>query len=173
MTTTGQASNRVAFGLGANVGDRLSNLQLAVDTIVAEPGVDVVAVSAVYETTAVGGPEQADYLNAVLVAESTLAPLGLLELAQRCEATAGRVRTTRWGPRPLDVDVLAVGGLAFADSALTLPHPRIRDRAFVLKPWADVDPDFTPGGDETVAELLAQVSEAGVRRSPVRLRIGM
>jgi len=171
MTGADRQTHRVAFGLGSNLGDRGSNLQFAVDLIAADPGVRVVGVSAVYETTPVGGPEQNDYLNAVLVVESVLTPEELLTLAQLCEESAERKRGTRWGPRTLDVDVLAVGDARSADSALTLPHPRIRERAFVLKPWADVDPDFAPWQEESVAELLRGVSQRGVRESDERLQV--
>jgi 2-amino-4-hydroxy-6-hydroxymethyldihydropteridine diphosphokinase len=128
-------------------------LQLAVDDLVAAQDVEVVAVSRVYETASVGGPEQADYLNAVVAVETGLSPRALLALAQRIERHAGRVRTERWGPRTLDVDVLTVGDERVDEPDLQVPHPRMYDRAFVLAPLADVAPDaVTPpaGGWEGV-----------------------
>jgi 2-amino-4-hydroxy-6-hydroxymethyldihydropteridine diphosphokinase len=107
---------------------------------------DVVAVSPVYETDPVGGPEQGPYLNCVVQLSTDLTPRQLLELAHRLEQEAGRVRTVRWGPRTLDVDVLLVGDLTVDDPDLVVPHPRLRERAFVLIPLADLAPDLVPGG---------------------------
>jgi 2-amino-4-hydroxy-6-hydroxymethyldihydropteridine diphosphokinase len=163
-------SRRVAFGLGSNLGDRLVALQRAVDVLSAEASHQVVGVSPVYETEPVGGPEQGDFLNAVLVIDSLLSPSQLLALAQRCEEEAERVRNERWGPRTLDVDLLAVGDCRSDDPSLTLPHPRVAERAFVLKPWADVDPDFAPWGTATVAELLSRITDDGVRMAAEQLR---
>jgi len=168
MTATGEI-RRAAFSIGSNLGDRLSYLQLAVDQIRADPGVDVKRVSQVYETAPVGGPQQFDYLNAVVIADTMLAPAELLSLAHRCEQAADRERSVRWGPRTLDVDVLAVGDVISNESALTLPHPRIGERAFVLRPWADVDPDFVVMKDVTVRELLTRVNAAGTRVADVQL----
>lgn len=160
---------RAVFGLGSNLTDRLAHLQLAIDLILAEPGIAAVGISRVYETAPVGGPEQPDYLNAVLVTDTALEPATLLAVAQRCEQVAGRERSERWGPRTLDVDVLAVGDVVSDDPALLLPHPRAAERAFVLQPWADVDPTFALGG-VTVTELLARVDASGVRLVEEHLR---
>ena len=164
-------TRRVAFGLGANVGDRLHYLQLAVNGIVAHPDIELVGVSQVYETVPVGGPHQSDFLNAVVVADSALALADLLALAQRCEKEAGRVRRERWGPRTLDVDLLAVGDERSDDSRLTLPHPRIGERAFVLAPWADVDPEFVVRDDTTVRDLLDRIDITGIRESDEKLQV--
>jgi 2-amino-4-hydroxy-6-hydroxymethyldihydropteridine diphosphokinase len=167
------ARTRVALALGANLGDRPATLDSAVAQIGAAPGVDVVAVSPVYETDPVGGPSgQPAYLNAVLVADTTLDPDQLLALAHRVEDAHGRVRLEHWGPRTLDVDVLAVGGTTSDRPELTLPHPRAHERAFVLVPWADVDPDFVVPGRGRVRDLLAVLppaDRAGVRPTDVRL----
>lgn len=160
---------RVAFGLGSNLGDRLERLQSAVDHIVNRPTVTPIDVSKVYETDPLGGPEQPDFLNAVLVVDSTVTVAGLLSLAQECEAAAGRLRGDRWGPRTLDVDVLAVEGVASKDPALILPHPRIAEREFVLRPWADADPDFVVLDERTVRDLLTMVVPGGVRETALRL----
>lgn len=153
---------RAAFALGSNLGDRLAHLRAAVAALAAEPGVVVVAVSRVVESAPVGGPEQPDYLNAVVVVDTTLASSSLLALAHRIEAAAGRTRDVRWGPRTLDVDLLAVGTEVSDRDDLTLPHPRAHERAFVLLPWADVDPGFEVPGRGRVEDLLDQVGDVGV-----------
>ncbi len=163
---------RVAFGLGSNLGDRLKHMQSAVDHILDRPTVVPVKVSHVYETEPVGGPEQPDYLNAVLVIDTTVTVAGLLILAHDCEAAAGRIRSDRWGPRTLDVDVLAVAGVRSNDPALVLPHPRIAEREFVLRPWADADPNFAVGGTDTVQDLLTRVEPSDVRLTDLRLEVG-
>ena len=129
---------RAFLGLGSNLGDRLAHLRRAVAGL---PG--VVAVSGVYETDPVGGPPgQAPYLNAVVELDTDLGPRELLEVARALEEEAGRVRAERWGPRTLDVDVLLVGDLAVDEPDLQVPHPRLRDRAFVLVPLHDLAPDL-------------------------------
>ena len=131
---------RAYLGIGANLGDRVTHLQGAVDGLAATPDVTVVAVSPVYETAPVGGPPQPDYLNAVVAVDTTLSPRELLVLAHRLEAEADRVREEHWGPRTLDVDVLLVGDEEVDDPDLVVPHPRLMERAFVLVPLADLDP---------------------------------
>ena len=135
---------RAFLGLGSNLGDRRRHLAEAVAALP-----DVVAVSPVYETEPVGGPEgQGPYLNLVVQLETERSPHELLALAQRLEAAAGRVRTVRHGPRTLDVDVLLVGDLAVDDESLTVPHPRMHERAFVLAPLADLAPELVGTGWE-------------------------
>jgi 2-amino-4-hydroxy-6-hydroxymethyldihydropteridine diphosphokinase len=153
----------VVLALGSNLGDRLANLQGGVDALCAGPGLDQVAVSPVYETAPVGGPAQPEYLNAVLVAATSLPARGILDRARAAEAAAGRVRGERWGARTLDVDVIVYGNQASADPELTLPHPRAHERAFVLAPWHDVDPDAVIPGWGRVTDLLAAAGTAGVR----------
>jgi 2-amino-4-hydroxy-6-hydroxymethyldihydropteridine diphosphokinase len=131
---------RAYLGLGSNLGDRLAHLQLAVDELAATAEVTVTGVSPVYETAPVGGPAQADYLNAVVALDTTLTAHELLRVAQRIEADAARVRTVRWGPRTLDVDVLLVGDEHVDDEDCVVPHPRMAERAFVMVPLADLDP---------------------------------
>ena len=134
------ASRRAYFGIGSNLGDRLAYLQLAVNELAAAEGVDVVGISSVYETTPVGGPEQPDYLNAVVAVDTALSARELLTVAQSIEAAAERMRTVRWGPRTLDVDVLLVGDEQVDEPDLVVPHPRMTERAFVVVPLADLDP---------------------------------
>ncbi|MEV0974709.1 2-amino-4-hydroxy-6-hydroxymethyldihydropteridine diphosphokinase [Microtetraspora glauca] len=154
---------RVVLALGSNLGRRMENLQGAIDALFDAPGLTFVAVSPVYETDPVGGPEQDPYLNAVVVAESMLDAWALLERAQSIENAFGRVRVERWGPRTLDVDLIMVDDVVSADPELTLPHPRAHERAFVLVPWLRADPEATLTGHGAVADLLAGLDQAGVR----------
>jgi 2-amino-4-hydroxy-6-hydroxymethyldihydropteridine diphosphokinase len=161
----------VVLALGSNLGDRLANLQGGVDALCARPGLAGVQVSPVYETAPVGGPAQPDYLNAVLVAATTLSPRAILNRCRDAESALGRVRGQRWGPRTLDVDVIVYGTEISDDAELTLPHPRAHQRAFVLAPWHDVDPSAVIPGRGRVADLLAAVGTEGVRPCPdARLR---
>ena len=153
----------VVLSLGSNLGDRMANLRLGVDVLVAG-GLVCTAVSGVFETAPMGGPEQAEYLNVVLLGVTALPARDVLRLCAAAEAAAGRVRTVRWGPRTLDVDIITYGDEVSARPALTLPHPRAHERAFVLAPWLEVDPDAVLPGWGTVAQLLATTGTAGVRR---------
>ena len=136
------AVRRAYLGIGSNLGDRLAHLQGAVDALGGESGITVVAVSPVYETEPIGGPQQDDFLNAVLAVDTTLDAWGLLEAAHRAEAAEHRVRAERWGPRTLDVDVLLVGDEQVHEPDLEVPHPRLTERAFVLVPQADLAPEW-------------------------------
>ena len=142
--TGGPGVRRAHLGLGSNLGDRLGLLQGAVTALVATEGIKLVGVSGVYATEPVGGPVQGPYLNAVVALDTVLSATELLGVAQRLEAAAGRVRAERWGPRHLDVDVLLVGDEQVATDRLTVPHPRLWERGFVLAPLADVAPDLVP-----------------------------
>ena len=161
---------RTAFALGSNVGDRLDYLQAAVDTLTDSSEIVPVAVSPVYESQPVGGPEdQRNFYNAVLVVDTTLSPRSLMERAQSTETAYGRTREVPNGPRTLDIDVLAVGDVTADDDDLRVPHPRLAERAFVLVPWADVDPDFHVPGLGRVVDLSSGVDATGVRRLEERL----
>jgi 2-amino-4-hydroxy-6-hydroxymethyldihydropteridine diphosphokinase len=161
----------VVLALGSNLGDRMDNLQRGVDMLDGD-GLSAAAISGVFETTPVGGPDQADYLNAVLLACSSLPAQAILARCAAAESAAGRVRTVRWGPRTLDVDIITCGAERSADPALTLPHPRAHERAFVLAPWLDVQPTAVLPGWGPVADLLAVTSMAGVwRRADLRLAL--
>ena len=132
---------RAFIGLGSNLGDRRALLRQAVEGLGA-PG-DVIGVSPVYETEPVGGPEeQGPYLNLVVELSTSDTPRRLLERCRALEAAAGRVRTVRWGPRTLDADVLWVEGWEVDEEDLTVPHPRLWDRRFVVQPLADLAPDL-------------------------------
>lgn len=158
--------SRAVLALGANLGDRAAALQEALDALAAQ--VRIVAVSAIFQTEPVGGPAQPDFYNAVAIADTDLSASALLDLAHRIEAAAGRVRTIRWGPRTLDVDIIAVDDERSDDPALTLPHPRAHQRAFVLLPWLDADPAAVLPGHGAVAALVAGLADgaagSGVRR---------
>jgi 2-amino-4-hydroxy-6-hydroxymethyldihydropteridine diphosphokinase len=134
------SATRAYLALGSNLGDRIAHLQGAVDVLAATPGVVVAAVSRVYETDPVGGPEQDRYLNAVVAIDTALTARALLAVAQQAESDARRVRGERWGPRTLDVDVLLVGDREIHDPDLVVPHPRMWERGFVLAPLRDVAP---------------------------------
>ncbi|MEU6737805.1 2-amino-4-hydroxy-6-hydroxymethyldihydropteridine diphosphokinase [Streptosporangium sandarakinum] len=153
---------KVVLALGSNLGDRFDTLQGALDALFDAPGLGFVAVSPVYETDPVGGPEQGAYLNAVVIAESSLDPRAILERAQNVENAFGRIRMERWGARTLDVDLITVGDVVSGDPELTLPHPRAHERAFVLVPWSQVDPEATLAG-RRVTDLLAGLDQEGVR----------
>jgi 2-amino-4-hydroxy-6-hydroxymethyldihydropteridine diphosphokinase len=160
--------HRVVLAVGSNLGDRLGTLQGCVQAISGLPDTDVLVISPVYETAPVGGPAQPDYLNAVLIASTGLAPRDLLAATQGIEAEFGRVRTPgeRFGPRTLDIDVISYAEVLSDDPVLTLPHPRAHERAFVLAPWHDVDAGASLPGRGPVAGLLAGLDRRGVRRQP-------
>lgn len=160
---SGGPGAQVVLALGSNLGDRHATLDDAVQAIDALAGVEVTAVSTYAVTAPVGGPEQPDYLNAVVLVRTTLAPGELLAATRSIEAAHGRQRSVRWGPRTLDIDLIAWGApgtpdeVVSPDPALTLPHPRAHERAFVLGPWAELDPGAElrlPDGSVTrVSEL--------------------
>jgi len=141
---------RVFLGLGSNLGDRWAHLRKAVDQLRAGSAMPVTAVSPVYETDPVGGPEgQGPYLNLVveLAVPAPVDPYRVLEECRRLEAAAGRVRTVRWAPRTLDADLVWIDGCTLDDPELTVPHPRWRQRRFVLAPLADLAPDLVEAAD--------------------------
>ena len=164
-TLSGMAPLRVAtFSLGSNLGDRLDYLQGATSALRATPGLKVTAISSVYETTPVGPVDQPDFLNLVVVTESTLASMVMLERALAIEDAFARVRQVPGGPRTVDVDLIAVADRQIDNDVLTLPHPRAHERAFVLVPWLEADPDGFLVGHGRVADLVGLVDASGVRR---------
>ncbi|MCP3912875.1 MAG: 2-amino-4-hydroxy-6-hydroxymethyldihydropteridine diphosphokinase [Actinomycetia bacterium] len=138
---------RAFLGLGSNLGDRFEFLRRAVQAVP-----DLVAVSPVYESEPVGGPDQGAYLNIVVELDTTLTPRRLLRVCRELERQARRVRRVRWGPRTLDVDVLWVEGVAVEEDDLTVPHARMHERNFVMRPLLDLAPDLdVPGWDPETA----------------------
>lgn len=154
------AGRRVVLGIGANLDDRLAALQGAVDALAGAPGVWIEAVSGVFETDPVGGPEQPRFLNAIVVLRTDIEPADLLARVHEIEQAWHRTREVRWGPRTLDIDIVDVCGVRSDDPVLTLPHPRAAERAFVLVPWLQVDPDAVLTGIGPIRDLV--VDSAGV-----------
>lgn len=148
--------SRAMIGLGGNVGDRSAALEGAVAALAAFPEIEIVRVSDFIETEPVGGPpRQGPYLNAALEIETTLDPIGLLRRLQVVESRFGRVRTVRWGERTLDLDLLLFDDLVLDSPELTVPHPRMTGRRFVLEPLAEIAPTTViPGTGRTVTEWL-------------------
>jgi 2-amino-4-hydroxy-6-hydroxymethyldihydropteridine diphosphokinase len=155
---------RAAVGLGGNLGNREATLRAAVRGLAAAPGVDLVAVSSPYRTAPVGVTDQPDFLNAVALVETTLEPLALLEQLRVLETAAGRVRRVRWGPRTLDLDLLLHGARTLSSAELTLPHPRLVERRFVLEPLLEVWPDARLPDGSALAERLERLPAGGVER---------
>jgi 2-amino-4-hydroxy-6-hydroxymethyldihydropteridine diphosphokinase len=152
---------RAHVALGSNLGDRMATLDAAVRALDADEQTHVMAVSRVYESEPVGGPEQGPYLNAVAVLETDRDPHSLLDLLLLTEDRLGRVRAERWGPRTADLDLILYDGPPVSSPDLTVPHRRARERAFVLVPLMEVDPYASFPDGETAAEAL-------VRLGPVR-----
>jgi 2-amino-4-hydroxy-6-hydroxymethyldihydropteridine diphosphokinase len=152
---------RAFLSLGSNVGDRCAHLERALESLAHTPDVRVVAISHVYETRPVGGPLQDDYLNAVVAIEVSMGPEDLLRLAHDLERDAARVRAERWGPRTLDVDILLYGDVSVDTPELTIPHPRMWERGFVLAPLRDVAPELVP----------SDAAWEGVRVATVELKL--
>ena len=157
---------RCVVSLGSNSGDRLAKLQGAVDSLADTPDLAVTAVSGVYETQPVDAPEGSGaFLNAVVLVDTSLPARVLLDRAQAVETAFGRERSgVRNAPRTLDVDLIVVGDRRADEESLVLPHPRAHERAFVLLPWAELDPDAELPGAGRVAELAEKVGTEGVVR---------
>lgn len=157
------------LGLGSNLGDRLARIEEACARLRATTRISALECSPVYETAPVGGPAQACFLNAVARIETTLAPRALLVACLAIEQDMGRVREARNGPRTIDLDVLLYADRVVAEPQLTIPHPRLCERRFVLAPLADLAADLRPpNAQHTVRQLLALLppSDAWVRRFP-------
>ncbi len=129
------------IALGSNIGEREENLDTAIDLLHHAESIEVKGVSAYYNTAPVGYINQPDFLNAVVAVKTVLDPHALLEICQDIEKKLKRIRTIRWGPRIIDVDILLYGDKVIDDTELTIPHPRMHERDFVLTPLCDIAPE--------------------------------
>jgi 2-amino-4-hydroxy-6-hydroxymethyldihydropteridine diphosphokinase len=175
-TLTGEMRpiRRAVVALGSNLGERLASLQGAVNALADTPDVWVTEVSPVYETDPVDAPEGSEaFLNAVVLLDTTLAASRLLDRALAIEDAFGRDRTSEVNaPRTLDVDLIVVGDRRGQDDNLRLPHPRAAERAFVLQPWYDVEPDAVIPDAGTVADLLEKADRSGItKRDDIALQV--
>jgi len=149
-------ATQIYLSLGSNLGDRMRNLSAALGALA--PDVQVVSVSSLYETEPVGVLDQPAFLNMALAAETSLDPFTLLQAVKRVEEAVGRTPTFRWGPRVVDVDILLFGDRTMHTDRLTIPHPEISRRAFVLVPLAEIAPDLVePVSQQTISQLRDKV----------------
>jgi 2-amino-4-hydroxy-6-hydroxymethyldihydropteridine diphosphokinase len=162
----------VFVGLGANLGDRAAALNAASAALGRLEGTRVLAGSPVYDTTPVGVTDQPSFLNAVMWLETVLEPAALVRETQRIESALGRRHSDRWGPREIDIDVLLYDGLVYADATVTVPHPEMEKRRFVLVPLREIAPDLVhPVSGRTIEELAAACSaQGGIKRTSYCLR---
>ena len=155
----------VAIALGGNVGQPRHTLAAAVSALQQVPEINVLRCSRWYRTHPLG-PPQPDYWNGCVIATVNLSPLALLEHLQGIEQQFGRTRHQRWGPRTLDLDLLAVEDVVLDSPDLVLPHPRLAERAFVLVPWAALEPDLVLPGLGRVAQLRDALDCSGIEAIP-------
>ncbi len=154
--------DRVAVGLGSNLGDRNAHLEAGIGGL-ATVGTRIRR-SSIYETAPIGGPDQGSYLNAVALLDTELEPRSLLERMLAIEHSRGRVRRTRWGPRTLDLDLLLIGSRTLDEPGLRVPHPRLTERRFVLEPLLEVWPDARLPDGTHLAPLLDGLGDQVVSR---------
>jgi 2-amino-4-hydroxy-6-hydroxymethyldihydropteridine diphosphokinase len=145
----------IVLGLGSNMGDRESNIVSALDGLAAHPRIRLNKTSSLYQTAPVGYLDQPEFLNAVASLTTTLSPLELLDVCLAVEQRLGRVRTMRWGPRTIDIDLLVYHDVICHSARLTLPHPRLKERCFVLVPLAEIAPETPVIDGLTARQLLA------------------
>jgi 2-amino-4-hydroxy-6-hydroxymethyldihydropteridine diphosphokinase len=167
-------SKKVYLGLGSNLGDRADNLRKALSVLDETDGITVITVSSCYETEPVGPvSDQDDFYNAVAEIETTLSPREVIACIKSVERQLGRVQGERWGPRVIDIDILLWNNSVLEGEGLTIPHPEMTTRAFVLTPLAEIAPDVVhPVARKSVAELASQLDDAHrVRRLDVKLQL--
>jgi 2-amino-4-hydroxy-6-hydroxymethyldihydropteridine diphosphokinase len=152
---------RAYIGLGANLADREGTIEQAVGLLGAEPGIEVVSVSSLRETEPWGRVAQPAFVNGAVAVETTLEPRALLGVLLDVERRLGRVRDERWGPRTIDLDLLLYGDVVLDEPGLTVPHPRLHERAFALEPLQELDPELAVPGRGSVADLLAALAGEG------------
>ncbi len=154
-------THTVYLGMGTNVGDRQANLMAAIAAL--PPEVEMTRRSAIFQTPPWGYTDQPDFLNLVVEAATRLSPLELLAHLKQIEGQIGRTETFHWGPREIDIDILFYDDLLFEDSGLTIPHPRLHERAFVLLPLSALAPDLRhPKLGQSVRAMLAEVDTSGL-----------
>lgn len=159
------------LGLGTNLGDREGHLRAALKELAGLPTMEIAAVSSIYETAPVGLTDQPDFLNLVVSVRTALSPRELMDALLHIENKMGRVRTVRWGPRVIDLDLLLFGESVVEIPGLSVPHPRLRERSFVLLPLAEIAPDLIlPGETATIKKLSEKLLEnsgeiGNIRRS--------
>ncbi|HTK08890.1 MAG TPA: 2-amino-4-hydroxy-6-hydroxymethyldihydropteridine diphosphokinase [Ktedonobacteraceae bacterium] len=160
-TVTRNPAQKVYLALGTNIGDRQDNLQKALQAL--NPAVTIWAISSIYETEPVGYLEQPHFLNLVCAGETSLSPGDLLRFVKGIESALGRVPTFRNAPRPIDIDILLYADLQMQEETLTIPHPRMLERSFVLVPLAEIAPELIPPGHtQTVRALSERLSQQGI-----------
>ncbi|PRO64414.1 2-amino-4-hydroxy-6-hydroxymethyldihydropteridine diphosphokinase [Alkalicoccus urumqiensis] len=159
---------RAFIGLGANIGDPVTQLEEALELLDKHADIDVVRVSSFYQTAPVGVLDQPDFTNACCEISTSLQPLDLLSFLQEVEQELGRIREKRWGPRTLDLDILLFGEENIKLESLIVPHPRMHERAFVIVPLAEIAPDIVVRDGKTAAEWKETLPDAGdiTKRSP-------
>ena len=158
------------IGLGSNLSDQVdgqerdsqSQLEQAIDSLSGHKQVTVSKLSSFYQTPAIGPGEQPDYINAVALLDTLLPPVGLLDLLQSIENQQGRVRSVRWGARTLDLDILLYDQLIEDSELLTIPHPRMHERGFVMAPLNEIAPNLCLPSGENISQLLANCSMQGI-----------
>jgi 2-amino-4-hydroxy-6-hydroxymethyldihydropteridine diphosphokinase len=155
-------AHSAVLGLGANLGDAAEALRAAVSMLDADPATDVVAASHIYRSAPIGGPDQPDYLNGVVLVETDRRAWELLALANEIESAHDRVREERWGPRTLDIDIITFDDVVSNDPDLTLPHPRADRRLFVILPWLEIAPLTEHPRFGSLALLAVELNEQDV-----------
>lgn len=160
---SGRNRERAFLGLGGNLGDPAAAMGAALRFVDSSQDADVVAVSSLYRTPPWGMTDQPDFINAAAELSTSLEPRALLDLCLEAERRLKRVRAERWGPRPIDIDVLVFADRRLRQPGLEIPHPRMLERAFVLVPLAEIAPDLLLGG-RSVAEHLSTIDRAGIEQ---------
>lgn len=159
-----RAESRIFVGIGSNLGDRAARVRFACAQIARLPGTRLHAVSPWYQSAPVGPGTQEDYLNGVVELRSSRRPAELLSALHRIESAAGRIRRERWGARTLDLDLLLFGACRELSPRLTLPHPRIAERNFVVYPLSDLAPSLVLPDGQRIGSLRARLGNAGLTR---------
>ena len=153
----------ILLGLGSNFGDREGNIRQAINILATTPGIGIDRMSSLYATEPVGVTDQPEFLNAVISITTNLPPGDLLKICLSIEAELGRIRQQRWGPRNIDIDILLYNDIILDLNWLTLPHPCLHERAFVLIPLQEIAPDLPVYQGKTAAELLQTCDSSQVK----------